>query len=136
MTLDRLDIGRPHIAYEDLEGEIIAIDFRNGAYYSLAGTAAEIWRQAMAGSGRAAILEGVARASAEPDAARAVTTRFLDELLALSLLHATGGNGNRAAVFEGFQPPHIEKFEDMAELIKLDPIHEVTEAGWPHVAAA
>lgn len=136
VTMDRLDIGRPHIACEDLDGEIIAIDFRNGAYYSLAGTAAEIWRQAIAGSGRTAILDGVTRASADSDAARAATGRFLDELLALGLLHATGGDGSRAAVFAGFQPPLVEKFEDMAELIKLDPIHEVTESGWPHVAAA
>ncbi|RYD98824.1 MAG: PqqD family protein [Sphingomonadales bacterium] len=122
------------VSYEDLDGEIIAIDFQSGAYYSLAGSAAEIWRHALAGSGRSAIVEGAAAASSDPDRARLSASAFLDELLALSLIRETSQGGYRPAEFPAFDAPKIEKFEDMAELIKLDPIHEVTDAGWPHVS--
>jgi hypothetical protein len=33
----------------------------------------------------------------------------------------------------GFEPPVLEKFTDMQDLILLDPVHEVDERGWPHV---
>jgi hypothetical protein len=31
-----------------------------------------------------------------------------------------------------FEPPILEKYTDMEELIALDPIHEVDEMGWPN----
>jgi hypothetical protein len=30
-----------------------------------------------------------------------------------------------------YQAPTIERFDDLEELLVLDPIHEVDEAGWP-----
>jgi hypothetical protein len=30
-----------------------------------------------------------------------------------------------------YKPPAIERFDDLEELLVLDPIHEVDEAGWP-----
>jgi hypothetical protein len=30
-----------------------------------------------------------------------------------------------------WQPPAFDEYTDMWELIKLDPIHEVDEVGWP-----
>lgn len=33
-----------------------------------------------------------------------------------------------------FTPPHLHKYTDMQDLLLLDPIHDVTETGWPHVA--
>ena len=33
-----------------------------------------------------------------------------------------------------FEKPVIEKFSDMQEMLLLDPIHEVSEMGWPNEA--
>ena len=33
-----------------------------------------------------------------------------------------------------YVPPVLEKFTDMQDLILLDPVHEVSERGWPHAA--
>jgi hypothetical protein len=30
-----------------------------------------------------------------------------------------------------YRSPAIERFDDLEELLVLDPIHEVDEAGWP-----
>ena len=43
-----------------------------------------------------------------------------------------GGNGHNGG--GPFEPPSLETFTDMRDLLLLDPIHEVTDAGWPHVA--
>ena len=34
-----------------------------------------------------------------------------------------------------FQKPTFEKYTDMQQLLLLDPIHDVDDTGWPHVAA-
>ena len=31
-----------------------------------------------------------------------------------------------------FEKPVLQKYSDMQDLLLLDPIHEVDEAGWPH----
>ena len=31
-----------------------------------------------------------------------------------------------------FEPPLISKYSDMQELLILDPIHDVSDAGWPN----
>jgi hypothetical protein len=32
-----------------------------------------------------------------------------------------------------FAPPRLEVFDDLQDLFLVDPIHDVDEAGWPHV---
>ena len=33
-----------------------------------------------------------------------------------------------------YNPPELTVFNDMQELLLLDPIHEISEQGWPHFA--
>ena len=73
---------------------------------------------------------------------RAGVDALLAELLAESLLApaecisagAPGVDSNERSAGElpPFMPPLLEKFTDMADLLLLDPIHEVdAETGWP-----
>jgi len=34
-----------------------------------------------------------------------------------------------------FQMPVVERYTDMADLLLLDPIHDVNAEGWPHPAS-
>jgi hypothetical protein len=34
-----------------------------------------------------------------------------------------------------FAEPVIEEFDDMQGLLLLDPIHDVSEEGWPHIGS-
>jgi hypothetical protein len=125
-------IDSTRVSFEDVDNEIIAIDFSNGAYFCLSGSAAQVWRHALAGSSRAAILNGGARISEMPDA-QARLEKFLDELVSHGLLIEVGEGNDEPVRFDQLGQLELEQFEDMAELIKLDPIHEVTGAGWPHL---
>lgn len=124
------------VAQEDVDGEVIVVNFITGAYFSLRGTAAEIWRLALGGASNEALADAAASVSNCHDAGAQVRD-FLFHLVALELLlqHETPRDGAQDPIFSAdFTTPVIDKFEDMAEFIKLDPIHEVTSAGWPIAA--
>jgi Coenzyme PQQ synthesis protein D (PqqD) len=124
------------VAQEDIDGEVIAINFITGAYFSLRDTAADIWRLVLSGASKEAIADAAVSASDLPEARKQVLD-FLSELVALELLKQHEGqasNESEPVFVTPYTAPVIDKFEDMAEFIKLDPIHEVTSAGWPVAA--
>jgi hypothetical protein len=43
-----------------------------------------------------------------------------------------GSNGAASLDRRPFAPPIFERYDDMRDLLTLDPIHEVSEEGWPH----
>jgi hypothetical protein len=62
--------------------------------------------------------------------------RFLAELRDEDLLVETDAAGQPPAAngrppSEAFQPPVLEKYTDMQDLVVLDPVHEVDAVGWP-----
>jgi hypothetical protein len=60
--------------------------------------------------------------------------KLVDEGL---IAEAQQGNGSPPAVADTprpalpWTPPTLSAYSDMADLFKLDPIHDVDEAGWP-----
>jgi hypothetical protein len=48
-------------------------------------------------------------------------------------LPAPSGNGSpaEASINRSYSPPELSVFTDMQELLLLDPVHEVDDAGWP-----
>jgi hypothetical protein len=66
--------------------------------------------------------------------------QFVNALLAEELLVAgeptTGDTAGRPAApvvstAPGYAPLQLEKYTDLADLILLDPVHDVSAAGWP-----
>ncbi len=118
-------IRTPHVVHETVDGEVVAIDFDTGSYYSLRGPAEVVW-SALGDESRPvdAVADAVAREPAEVAA-------FLDQLVGEGLVERNGtpADGTDAG------PMTFEKFSDMEELILLDPVHDVSEAGWPNATA-
>jgi len=110
-----------HIVGEVFDGEAIIIDTVTGAYYSLPEGPADVWAALTAGP---ATLHGVCTVSGiDSDTVDGV----LGELVAAGLVTHSGD-----------EPPHapsgtgvLVKYSDMEELLLLDPIHDVSPAGWP-----
>lgn len=76
-----------HIAWNDVDGELVLFDTRDGSYHALNGTASRVWR----GIARGMAPENVARDFAacfqmEEPCAQAEVARFAAEALALGLL--------------------------------------------------
>jgi hypothetical protein len=141
-------VRNPQVVDDTIEGEVIVIDLDTGTYYSLRDTSAEIWQGIKAGTDEPAICESLAEhyAATKEEIASAVS-RLLEELAAEGLIEETpdGAGAVRAEPLSDppaqngrvpFVTPVLEKHTDMQDLILLDPVHDVTEAGWPYVAPA
>ena len=139
---DYLRINQPAVIAEVIDGEAIIVNLDSGAYYSLRDSGCAVWELLAQGLTPAQTSAALAtRYTGSSDAiARGVAT-LAQELLALQLMIPTASppvappptshtNGDRPT----FQPPTLEKYTDMADLLLLDPIHEVDETGWPHAA--
>ena len=125
-----------NVVGEVLDGEAIIVDLDSGAYYSLVGSGATL----------TAIIESVAAVySGRQEEIAAAVTALVEELLAEGLIvgdNSTAGSSvaaiaNPAPPAAGRPPfvkPVVQKFTDMADLLLLDPIHDVDVQGWPHAA--
>lgn len=131
-------INTPAIAHQTIAGEMILINLENGSYYSLRGSGVAILTLVDRGLGPAAIVSAL-QARHPADAARieSAVTLFLESLLAEGLIgrrDAAGAGdppiGDDAGTGEPFDDPQWEKYTDLQDLLFLDPVHEVTDAGW------
>jgi Coenzyme PQQ synthesis protein D (PqqD) len=133
MSDQSLGLNSTRVAYEDVEGEIIAINYSTGAYFNLSGTAAETWRLLLAGHSRDSLASAYAQHADDPVAVRAQVESFIASLVEAELLVPLQTEPlDEPPAVGAFLAPVLEKFEDMAKLIQLDPIHEVSDRGWPY----
>jgi hypothetical protein len=142
-TLSGFSAAHAEIAHERVEDEVIVINLRTGAYFSLIGAAADAWDLLLTTTA----LDDIAGAIAERYGVDVTTVRtdlepfvrsLVDEDLLVATEPATSASAlddQAPAVERTYRPPMLEKYDDMEELLLLDPIHEVDEAGWPVVAA-
>ena len=132
-TSKRYTINGPDVVAENFDGQTVILNLANGHYFSLGGIASVIWAVLLAGHKPQSILSSVG--SSRPDLAES-SVKFLERLVDLDLVRplATDSGspaGTIDAVWSG-DGPQIEVFDDLAELIFADPIHDVDEqAGWP-----
>ena len=132
--MSRYETNNPPIIAEVVDGEVIAINLETGTYYSLAGPAARIWN-ALAAGHSADEIEGAINPPADAAALRESLAAFLDSLLAEQLIRPVERSAPASALLPISPWPEatlrFERFNDMQDLLILDPIHEVDEAGWP-----
>lgn len=137
-------INRPAVIAEVIDDEAIVVNLDSGAYYSLRDSACAIWSLLAEQHTPAAVVAILhATYAGAADEIEAGVARLLDELVAEALLTPTDAPPPAPPTLElraaGERPvfgqPVLEKFTDMADLLLLDPIHEVGEAGWPQPAA-
>lgn len=138
-----LRINAPVVAFQEIEGEAILINFDSGCYYSANATGAFLLDRLQQGATPEQLGRGLAaRWSLAEAEARESVERFLgqarDEGLVVSLDPAAVPPAGEPAGRSGgsddpgpFAAPLLEKFEDLQDLLMLDPIHDVDQAGWP-----
>lgn len=131
------------LAAEQFEDGLVVINFLTGRYFSMNSTAECIWMLLEHGCSSEGIVTQLAEYCAVPatDAAQlcvevsAFIAKLEQERLVFCDTMATDVPviPLTAAQFP-YEAPHIEVFEDLADLILLDPIHDVNEQlGWPAV---
>ncbi|MEH2419971.1 MAG: PqqD family protein [Nostoc sp.] len=132
------------IVYEFFDDEVILIDLNNGKYYHLNGVGLIILKGIEEQKSLLEIIQLIFQnfINCPPDLQQVVTT-FLEELQQESLIVVNTealDNGNNTEVSQNdlsseslsvFKLPSLKKYTDMQDLLLLDPIHDVDDAGWP-----
>ncbi len=136
-------INQPAVIGEVVDGEAIVVNLESGAYYSLRDSAGVIWEALSQGTDEPAICALLhATYSAPATQIEESVAQFIAELVAEGLIvpleHSPitpPAPDPAAATRPPFSPPQLEKYTDMADLLLLDPIHEVDpQSGWPQRA--
>lgn len=135
-----LTVRAPAVIHERLDDEVIAIDLERGTYYAMVGPAADIWTSFTTPASVNAVAEGIAERYDEPfDVVQPAVKDFASRLETTQLLigAATDGAAGPTPIDDAptgpWAVPELEVYNDMADLVLLDPIHQVDEAGWPHL---
>jgi hypothetical protein len=128
----RYAINAPDVVSESFDGQVVVLNLGNGHYFSLRGIAGPIWSSLLSGHTPRGILNSIQ--TNRPELVEAAQ-EFLERVVALDLVRpqadAAGGPDRIDEVWAG-DGPQIEAYEDLAELIYGDPIHDVDEqTGWP-----
>jgi hypothetical protein len=122
-------------AHETVDGETVIVDARDGILYLISGLGGLVWEHLLAGV-VPADLAAEAGSRYGPEAAESIG-RFLQLLDQHGMLRDDlARDGEHTAVVipwpETFTTPVLDVYDDIADIIAMDPIHDVKpSAGWP-----
>lgn len=135
---ERYEVNSAKIAHETIDGEVIIVHLENGAYYSIENTGSDVWSLINQGATVDQIVDGlVGKYEGDPKGMRAAVEPFVRELAEEELIMVTASTNVAQPALSysdhktTFAEPVLEKYLDLQELLLLDPIHEVTDEGWP-----
>jgi hypothetical protein len=140
----RYRIKSPPVVAETLDGEATIVDLESGTYYALNESGTFIWDELGAGRPVDSVAEGLsAHYEIDAEASRRAVDDLAAKLLERELIAPLEGEGDAGSSASngsshrrrngGYVEPELSTFTDMQELLLLDPVHEVDEAGWPHL---
>jgi hypothetical protein len=140
---NKVRVNHGPVICEQQDDEVIAIHLETGAYYSLQGSACRLWSLIEADVTVADIVESFkAVHGGHAEEIAAAINEFLRQLEADQLIvsDSSAGKSLATAFTDALESPvpqfHLQKYSDMEELLRLDPVHDVGGGGWPEVAAA
>jgi len=134
-------INHPRMIHETVDGETLVIDSETGVYFALPDSASVILRLLTAGCSVDDVLCKVSalyRTDREGirDGVEGFITGLLREEIIIPNLEGKPVEGSNCEpayedIPDSFQQPVLQKFDDLQQLMLLDPIHDVDDRGWP-----
>ncbi len=135
-------INEPSVVCEEMGNEIVVINLETGCYYNLNQAATVIWHLISKKISYQRILDHIVRNNKTKEETVSKDLKdlfhiFIKENLVVENNNTTKNNGNKDNLLDNrkkskYQRPSIKKYSDMKEMLELDPIHEVTNLGWPN----
>lgn len=135
-------VNNDHVAYEFIENEVVIIHLDNGNYFNLEGVGADIWNGIVANMSKRDIVSFLINSyEGEEQLITESVNNIINQLESEELIissdeiekinHVTReyNETNQKSIFT---LPVLQKYEDMQDLLLLDPLHDVNETiGWP-----
>jgi hypothetical protein len=142
VNAQKYQIDRSRIIFEQFEDETVLVNTETGYYYSLSNTGSEILRlldEGCLADDVPTILFGSCEGTHQR---RDIVQKFVERLVGESIItvrssdysNQIGRDPGPARYGEGIEyvPPVLERFDDVRDLLLIDPIHQVDqEYGWP-----
>ncbi len=132
----RFRVNQPAVAAEDIDGEVVVVSFESGRYYSLSDTAADVWRLVSAGATLLTAAERFDGDGANGEA-RADVLEFVQLLRTEGLIVEDESDphvdSSEVVRVKPFVRPVLERFDEMSEMLLIDPIHDADDSGWPNL---
>ncbi len=131
------EINTPHVISESLGDETVIINLETGTYHSLNRNAALIWQNLRKPIATNLLLEMMTvKEVVDQSAIAKALEGFLGVLLAQGLVRLSTTKSHSENItkmsLEDLQLV-CDNYNDMQDLLGLDPIHEADpQAGWPH----
>lgn len=135
---DSFEVPPRSVVHERLGDEVLAINLDQGAYFAMVGVSADVWSSIAPGVSLQRIGQALAdRYGIDADQVVDELLVFVGDLADHGLLvPGTADDSAALPVVDGsagsWGELQLERYDDMADLVLLDPIHQVDEAGWPH----
>ncbi len=129
----------PNVMHETIDDEVVIVNMGSGAYFSLVDSGARIWSLlGNAGMTLEQLVDALAmRYAADRSVLSAAAATFIEQLREEELIRVVDGDvppaprPDEMVVNRSFEPPVLNKYTDMETLLLVDPIHEVSDEGWP-----
>jgi hypothetical protein len=123
------------IAHERLDGSVIAINLTTGTYFNMSGTAADAWTLLSQGATIQAVSTTLEQMF-DCEAVIADVGNFVDQCVEFGLLEFTEAQSAPCNLPEDWSretwvAPMLEVYNDLQDLILIDPIHDASVVGWP-----
>lgn len=117
----------PDLVWDSVDSEVVLINLTSGKYFAFNKPASQLWSEVI-------FPESLHRFVPEewPELGVLLKTLRSEGVLAEQ---AELPSGKWPLIMRTVEDPVVQVFSDLAEMIKLDPIHDVDpNAGWPSVA--
>jgi hypothetical protein len=131
-------INTQSISFETFEEEVVLINLRKGFYYSFEQVGKTIWALLEQRQSTDSIIQKIHQLyQGDPEEMTEAILSFLHHLEEEEMVVRQAEEGRVVSISEEvvhkqpFTAPVLCKHHDLQDLLLLDPIHEVNEAGWP-----
>lgn len=129
---------RPSVIEEAFDGEAVLVHLGTGCYYALNAAGTAVWELVREGRTPAQVraVVAAARGAADADAASTFIAALAAEQLLVADAAAAASESGEVGSAPWPDPPALQRFEDLQDLLLVDPIHDVTLGadGWPVAA--
>jgi hypothetical protein len=146
MTSDQsFECNEPDVVFENFGDEVILLNLQSGNYYSLDPIGMFYWECLSQGVPPREITAPICSfyaASVEQELIAEDLGALFSDFQSEGLIRPSNTRRDIAEITKTaklpteYACPTLSRFDDFAEMLLLDPVHDVSQAGWPHPAPA
>jgi hypothetical protein len=126
------------LEWERVNGEVIVISFNSGKYFSLSGSAADVWHLFLTGISEVRLAKLVSTAWSLEHLNSEELSPFIKDCLNEGLVEEISlEESNTFSEFPAdlnrshWTAPHLMTFGNLKDLIMVDPVHDASLINWP-----